>query len=212
VVDPISNLISNGSTMEVKGMLTRLIDYLKQQEITGLFTSLTFGDSPLESTEVGISSLMDSWILLRSVEHNGERNRALYVLKSRATAHSNQVREFVLSQKGIELIDVYTGGGTVLTGTARVAQAAREKAERVLREQTLERRKRELDREREAVEAQIKLLQTGLEARVDELAHEIREDALLEATADSDRERIRTVRDGRRNGELTKAKKSKNPK
>jgi circadian clock protein KaiC len=210
VIDPISNLISTGSTTEVKGMLTRLIDFLKSEEITAMFTCLTFGDGAIEGTDIGISSLMDTWILLRSIEHNGERNRALYILKSRATAHSNQVREFVLSANGIELVDVYTGGGTVLTGTARVAQAAREQAERVLREQALERRRRELDREREAVDAQIKSLQAGIEARADELAHQVRESALLDATANMDRQRLQTIRSGGRNGEARKAK-SKSP-
>jgi circadian clock protein KaiC len=208
VVDPISNLISNGSTAEVKGMLTRLIDFLKRDEITALFTSLTFGDSAIEATEIGISSLMDSWILLRSIEHNGERNRAIYILKARATSHSNQVREFVLSEKGIQLVDVYTGGGHVLTGTARVAQEAREKADRVLRQQELERRKRDLDRQRESVEAQIKALQAGIEARVDELEHEMREDELLDQTAATDRERMLNIRGGRQNGEQTKTKKN----
>lgn len=211
VIDPISNLISTGSPAEVKGMLTRLIDFLKSDEITALFTSLTFGDSAMEGTEVGISSLMDTWILLRSLELNGERNRALYVLKARATAHSNQVREFLLSDKGIELIDVYTGGGTVLTGTARVAQEAREKAERVFREQGLERRKRELDRERESVVAQIRLLQAGIEARADELAHEVRESALLDSAAELERQRMGSIRGGRRNGEGLKAKNPKIP-
>jgi circadian clock protein KaiC len=212
VVDPISNLISNGSTTEVKGMLTRLIDLLKQDQITAMFASLTFGDSAMEGTEVGISSLMDSWILLRSMEHNGEHNRAIYILKARATAHSNQVREFVLSSKGIELIDVYTGGGSVLTGTARVAQEAREKAERVLRQQALERRKRELERQREAVNAQIKSLQNGIDARADELDHELRESQLLQTTTDFDRETMRSIRGGNRNnGSSDKPKRTKIP-
>lgn len=209
VIDPISNLISTGSSTEVKGMLTRLIDFLKNDEVTAMFTSLTCGDAPLEGTEIGISSLMDTWILLRSLEHNGERNRALYILKARATAHSNQVREFLLSDKGIELIDVYTGGGTVLTGTARVAQEAREKAERLLREQALERRRRELDREREAVDARIKALKAGIDARADELAHEVRENELMESTSDLDRQRMHDIRGGGRNGDGGKTRKKK---
>lgn len=207
VVDPITNLITSGSTTEVKGMLTRLIDFLKQDQITALFTSLTVGDSPMEATAIGISSLMDSWILLRTVEHNGERNRAIYVLKARATAHSNQVREFVLSSEGIQLIDVYSGGGSVLTGTARIAQEAREKADRVLRGHVLERRKRELERERETVEAQIKALQSGLESRVEELAHEMREDELLEETAAFDRATMTAIRGGGRDHEQPKPRK-----
>ncbi len=200
VVDPISNLISSGTTSEVKAMLTRLIDFLKKEEVTAVFTSLTVGDDPVEKTDVGISSLMDSWILLRAIEHNGERSRTIHVLKSRATAHSNQVREFVLSDKGIELVDVYTGGGTVLTGTARVTQEAREKADRVLRQQGLERRQRELERQRELVEGQIRSLRAGIEAGADELAHELQERDLLEQTVTSDRQKMQMLRGGTRNG------------
>ena len=120
--------------MEVKPTLMRLIDFLKQQQITTLFTSLTAGGGATpEDSQVGVSSLMDTWLLLRNVEFNGERNRTIYVLKSRGMAHSNQVREFVLSDKGIDLVDVYLGADRVLTGTARVAQEAQERAAAELR-------------------------------------------------------------------------------
>lgn len=213
VVDPVSNLISTGSASEVKGMLTRLIDFLKKYEITALFTSLTIGDQPMEGTEVGISSLMDTWISLRSLEHNGERNRAIYILKSRATSHSNQVREFILSNEGIKLVDVYTGGGMVLTGTARMAQEARESTEKLLRQQALERRRRDLDRQRETIEAQIRALQADFETRAGELDHEIRESELMEETVVADRERMRVVRGGQlQNGEQGKGNKRNRPK
>ena len=103
-------------------MLARLIDFLKANQITMVATSLTSGGDSEEQSEVGISSLMDSWLLVRNLETNGERNRGLYILKSRGMAHSNQVREFVLSGEGIQLVDVYTGQGTLLTGSARLAQ------------------------------------------------------------------------------------------
>ena len=90
-------------------MLMRLIDYLKMQQITTLFTSLTSAGECLEQTEVGISSLMDTWLLLRDIEVDGERNRGLYILKSRGMAHSNQIREFLLTDHGVELLDVYLG-------------------------------------------------------------------------------------------------------
>jgi len=122
VVDPISNMISVGNVNEVKSMLTRLVDYLKSDHITTMFTSLTSGGDSLEQTEVGMSSLMDTWIVLRDVERGGERNRELHVLKSRGMEHSNQLREFVMTKHGIELVDVYTGPSGVLTGTARVAK------------------------------------------------------------------------------------------
>ena len=99
-------------------MLSRLIDFFKAHQITAFFTSLTEGGSALEQSEVGISSLMDTWILLRHIESNGERNRGIWVLKSRGMAHSNQIREFVFTDHGIELVDVYLGSAGVLTGTA----------------------------------------------------------------------------------------------
>ena len=129
IVDPISNLISVGTETETKSTLMRLIDFLKQKQITSMFTDLTHGGDALEQTREGISSLMDTWLLLRDIEIGGERNRGLYVLKSRGMAHSNQIREFLLSDRGIDIVDVYLGPGGVLTGSARVAQEAQEKAE-----------------------------------------------------------------------------------
>lgn len=129
VIDPISNMVSVGSFVEVRMMLTRLIDSLKAKGITAMFTSLTSGNMVIESSEVGISSLIDTWISVREIEAVGERNRGLYILKSRGMRHSNQVREFVLTDKGVDLIEVYVGPGGVLTGSARKAQEAFERAQ-----------------------------------------------------------------------------------
>src|SRR6185295_13019093 len=126
VVDPITNLTEVSSPLESKAMLTRLVDYLKGNRITALFTSLTPGAQQADMYEAGISSLMDTWLLLRNLETNGERNRGLYVLKSRGMSHSNQIREFVLTSNGIELLDVYAGTAGILTGSARLAQRAAE--------------------------------------------------------------------------------------
>src|SRR5215470_11668279 len=139
-------------------MLTRLIDYLKSEAITGLFTALTKSSGEVEHSEIGVSSLMDTWILLRNLESDGERNRGLYVLKSRGMAHSNQIREFRLTDHGIDLLDVYIGPEGVLTGSMRAAQEAREKALGVVRKQDMERRQRELERKRRGLEAQIEAL------------------------------------------------------
>ena len=146
VFDPLTNLDQVGNDREVKAMLMRLIDFLKTQKVTAIFTTLTSGGSTLDQSEVGVSSLMDAWIILRNLESGGERNRALYLLKARGLAHSNQVREFVISNRGLDLVDVYTGGGEVLAGSARVAreaqdtQEARDAKERVnLRRLTLAR-------------------------------------------------------------------------
>lgn len=125
VIDPITNFGSVGTYSEVKSMVTRLIDMFKSREITAMFTSLTSGDSNPEQSEVGVSSQMDAWLLLRNLESNGERNRGLYVLKSRGMAHSNQIREFLLTDHGVQLRDVYVGPSGLLTGTARDAQERR---------------------------------------------------------------------------------------
>ena len=123
---------------------------------------------PAEQTEIGISSLIDTWILLRDIELYGERNRGIYILKSRGMAHSNQIREMLLTNQGVELTDVYLGPDGVLMGSARLAQELREKDAAVVREQELERRRRSLSRRRKALEAQIATLQSELEAEEDE--------------------------------------------
>jgi circadian clock protein KaiC len=148
IVDPITSLMVAGTDSETKGMVTRLIDYLKGGQVTSLFTSLTRGGHALQQSEIAMSSLMDSWLLLQDFEGNGERNRVLYVIKARGMAHSNQVREFLISNRGIDLVDAYIGPSGVLTGASRVAQAAREKAEALTSQQEAARRKRELVRKR----------------------------------------------------------------
>jgi circadian clock protein KaiC len=162
IIDPVSNLMI-GNVNEVNSMLMRLIDFLKAKQITALFTSLTQGvQKDFEQTDVGISSLIDTWILVRDLELNGERNRCVYVLKSRGMAHSNQVREFVMSSKGIRLLPVYIGAGVVLTGSARLNQEAREKAELLIRQQAVEEKTRVRERRRKVVEAQIAALRVEL--------------------------------------------------
>jgi circadian clock protein KaiC len=195
IVDPISNLTAIGRVLEVKSMLMRLIDFLKAQQITALFTSLTAGDSSLGETEIGASSLMDTWILLSNIESYGERNRALHLLKSRGMEHSNQVRELLLSERGIDLADVYIGAGAVLTGSARLAHEAREQAEEVARQQETERRQRSLARKRQITAAQIAVLRAELESEEEEqiqrLAHErLSEQATLQEQAESASKRM----------------------
>jgi circadian clock protein KaiC len=161
IVDPITNLIS-ANLNEVHAMLMRLLDFLKDRQISAMFTTLTANRGAEEQTEVGISSLTDTWILLRDLELNGERNRCLYVLKSRGMAHSNQIREFVLSRTGIRLLPAYVGSGTVYTGSARVAQEAREKAETLREQQELEERRKEFSAKRSALESRIAALRSEL--------------------------------------------------
>ena len=169
VVDPVSTFLAAGTSLETESMLTRLIDFLKEQQITAVLTSLTRGGAASEMTEAGISSIIDTWLLLRDIELGGERNRAIYVLKSRGTAHSNQIREFLLTDRGVQLNDVYVGPEGVLTGSMRAAQEARERAATLAREQEIERRQRELDIKRDALEAQIAALRARFEAEQSEL-------------------------------------------
>ncbi len=162
IIDPVSNLMM-GNLHEVHSMLMRLVDFLKTKQITAMFTSLTQGSQrDFEQTEVGISSLIDTWILVRDVELSGERNRCIYILKSRGMDHSNQVREFVISSKGIRLLPVYIGDGVVLTGSARLAQEAREKDDALVQRQTAEEQALSRARRRKAIEAQIASLRLDL--------------------------------------------------
>lgn len=169
IVDPVTSLMDAGTDSETKAMVTRLIDYLKGGQVTSLFTSLTLGGLALQQSELATSSLMDSWLLLQDFEGNGERNRVLYVIKARGMAHSNQVREFVISNRGIDLVDAYIGPSGVLTGSSRVAQGAREKAEALTSRQEAARRKRELLRKRETLDQRIAALRTDFETEEAEL-------------------------------------------
>jgi circadian clock protein KaiC len=168
VVDPITSLMHSGTDSEGKGMVTRLIDFLKACLVTSLFTSLTQGGHALQQSEAAMSSLMDSWILLQDFEGNGERNRVLYVLKARGMAHSNQVREFLISDHGIDLVDAYIGPGGVLTGSARAAQHSLEKAAVLASQQEAARLKREVERKHAALEYKIAGLRADYETEAAE--------------------------------------------
>lgn len=185
-VDPISNLSFEREPFEVKPTLMRLVDHLKSEAITGVFTSLTHGASSLDAGEdcqAGVSSLMDVWLLLRNTEHSGERNRTLYVLKARGMSHSNQVREFNLGARGIQLTSVYLGSDGVLTGTARVAREARERAETELRKDEHARLLRKAALRRKVIEAQISMLRAEAEADAAELESTVSTEARLEDVA-----------------------------
>jgi circadian clock protein KaiC len=164
ILDPINTFVIGDKENDVKTMLMRIVDFLKGNQITALFTSLTSTESAMESSDVGISSLIDTWLLLRDIELNGERNRGMYVLKSRGMANSNQIREFILTDHGVELREAYIGASGVLTGSARIAQEALENAEVLTRKQDIERKKRELERKRKALEAQIASLNADFES------------------------------------------------
>ncbi|MBL1210301.1 circadian clock protein KaiC [Geminocystis sp. GBBB08] len=172
IIDPMSNLILSGTILQTKSFFTRLIDYLKSQQITVLLTNLTAGnqESDYEQTDIGISSLMDTWLELQVMKANGERNRLLYILKSRGMPHSNQVREFIITNEGVNLVEVYLGEGQVLTGSQRVNQELQQQLEIKKRRQIVEQKKRKLEQEKHLLQAQITALQMQLASQDEELA------------------------------------------
>jgi len=168
VVDPLTALLHSGTAIETMSTLLRLVDFLKEQHITALLTTLTSGSDAQEQTEVNISSLVDAWLLLRDIESGGERNRGLYILKARGVAHSNQIREFLLTDHGIDLREVYLGDAGLLTGSARVTQEAKDAAGAMSARQEIERKQLLLARKRKALDAQVAALQLELETEEQE--------------------------------------------
>jgi circadian clock protein KaiC len=168
IMDPITNLSIVASHNEVKSVLMRLVDFFKNRQITSLFTNLTHSGE-LDTTTIGVSSLMDTWLLLLSAESNGERNRVFQLLKSRGMAHSNQMREFIITDQGIDLADVYLGPGGVFTGAARLQQEAQEKAAALAAQGELEHRRRVLHRKRQIIKAQVAALQAEIGAEEEAL-------------------------------------------
>lgn len=196
VFDPLTTFLSIGEFLETRSMLTRLIDFLKTRHITAIFNSLTDGGADESQTQAGVSSLMDCWIILRNVACNGEYNRLLYVLKARGLHHSNQTREFVLTERGIELIDLYLGPEGVLTGSARTSLEAKERVAAQERKEKIERFERELRRKRNALEAQITALRAQFAAESQELEQDVAQQKLRELELEDDR-----VQMARRRGE-----------
>ncbi len=205
IIDPLSNLSSVGSPTEVMVTLLRLVDFLKSRGVTALFTSLTANGDEENETHLGVSSLMDAWLSLRNLESNGERNRGLYVLKSRGMSHSNQIREFLLTDQGVELVDVYLGAEGMLTGSARLSQEARERAAAAARQEELETLRRRLDRRKSAVEAQILALRAEVEAEEEEIGKRIRQALSQEQDLLSDRAALAASRRADADGGTLKA-------
>ena len=196
IVDPISNLSAAGTQSEVKSILTRLLDYLKMKNISTFLTDLTHFTGSLEHTSEEVSSLIDTWLLLRDIELNGERNRGLYILKSRGMAHSNQIQEFLLTNQGIGLIDIYTGSGEVLTGSARAAQDAGEKASELASRREADRRLREQERKRNALETKIAALRAEFDVETQEVHLMAEEEQKRQAVQVEDRLEMAHLRKG----------------
>ena len=194
VIDPVSSLSRGTSMNDVSAMLMRQIYYLKLAGITAVMTSLTEGGSDLERTELNISSLVDTWLLATTLQGSGERNRGLYVLKSRGMAHSNQIREFLLSSEGVSLVPVYMGPDGVLTGSARAAAEAVETDLGLGAEQESSQLSVAMELRRKAVETHVASLWADFEAGESLTARRIREtkkreDALRAARLEQGRQR-----------------------
>lgn len=173
IVDPLNSFVSQNFEMDAKAMAVKLIDFLKSKQITGYFTSLTSGEY-LEQTNIFISSLIDTWILLRDVELNGERNRGIHILKSRGMAHSNQIREFIITNDGIRLEELYIGLEGVLTGSSRVAQTLKAQKDKLKLNQEIRLKQIHLERKRKLIDAQIAALKMEFEAEEAAMMGDIR--------------------------------------
>jgi circadian clock protein KaiC len=209
VLDPITNLITVGSVSEVKSMLIRLIDFLQEEQVTVMFTALTLNTVISDQTDEGVSSLVDAWLLVRDIESNGERNRGMYIMKSRGMKHSNQVREFIITDNGLDLVDVYLGPDGVLIGSAREAQKLREKTGVALRDFAVTRKDKEIMRKRMMLEAKISSLQAEFESAEEELNKMYLEEELKEQIVEKNRQEITNIRRGSVEEPKGKSKKKK---
>ncbi len=213
VLDPITNLITVGTVSDVKAMLVRLIDFLQEEQVTVMFTALTLNNIVNEQTDEGVSSLVDAWLQIKDIELNGERNRGMYIMKSRGMKHSNQVREFVITDKGLDLIDVYLGPDGILTGSAREAQILLEETGQVLHTHAISRKDRELLRKRKVLEAKIDSLKTEFESAEEELNKVYVEEEIKKEVLEQTREKVTAIRRGaQQEGNADNIKPGKNKK
>lgn len=196
IIDPITNLITIGSISEVKAMLIRLISFLQDQQVTVMFTALSLNNIVQEQTDETISSLVDAWLLVRDIESNGERNRGMYIMKSRGMKHSNQVREFVITDQGLELVNVYLGPNGVLTGSAREEQMLQERAGEVLKDHQMSAKDKEIIRKRGILEGKIANLKAEFESVEDELNRVYTEEQIRKEAAQKNRQEIANRRRG----------------
>ncbi len=205
ILDPITNLITVGSVGEVKSILTRLIDFLQTEQITVMFTALTLNNIVNEQTDEGVSSLVDAWLLVRDIENNGERNRGMYIMKSRGMKHSNQVREFMITSKGLNLIDVFVGPDGVLTGSAREFQQLQSQTDEVLLKNTLSRKEKEIARKSKELNAKIASLTSRFESVKEQLENEFTEQQLRKEVIENNRKQMIQMR-GNGNADAVNAK------
>lgn len=196
ILDPITNLITVGSVSQVKTILIRLIDFLQTELITVMFTALTLNNIVNDQTDEGVSSLVDAWLLVRDMELGGERNKGMYIMKSRGMKHSNQIREFVITDNGLNLVDVFLSENAVLIGSAREAEQLKEQTGELLRNYRLDKKDREILRRRKVLESEIARLQTEFESAEEELNTIYKEDELKKQIAENNREEMTRIRSG----------------
>jgi circadian clock protein KaiC len=197
ILDPITNLVTVASLSEVKSMLMRLLDFLQNEDITVLFTALVYDKDNSVQTDEGISSIVDAWVQVQDMENNGERNRGIYIMKSRGMSHSNQVREFVITNNGLELVDVYLGPEGILVGSARQAQELQEATGVEMRTHAVTRKDRELDRKKTVLEAKIASLKEEFESTRDELNKTFIEEQLKKEIMERNRDQLTQNRNSR---------------
>lgn len=201
ILDPITNLITAGLMPEVKSILIRLIDFLQANQITVMFTALNLNTIVNEQTDEGVSSLVDAWITIRYIETNAERNRGLFIMKSRGMKHSNKIREFVISDDGLDLIDVYNGPDGILTGSAREAQQVSEATGAEMRKYSLGRKDKQIDRKRKTLEAKIASLHEEFDTIQEELNQTYIEEDLRKEIMEKNRHQLsqKRINDKRKN-------------
>jgi len=194
VIDPVSALVSLGTEIEVRLMTSALVDYLKKKQITCILTDLTPGNAVHESSTEFISSLIDTWIILINIESQGERNRGLYVVKSRGMGHSNQLREFLITDTGVDLTNVYVGPEGVFVGSARLTQEAHKKAAQLVNRENFELKQQALERKRKELERQIESMREDMKAEEEELKRRINIEVLKESALTENRRAMGSLR------------------
>ena len=197
ILDPITNLVTVGDPGEVKSILIRLIDFLQNEQITVMFTALTLNDERHSQTDESVSSLVDTWLSVQDIEYNGERNRGLYILKSRGMKNSNQVREFLITDDGIQIAEVVLGPDGVLTGSARIAWELEEAANAALTEETLKRKNKEIETKKRILEEKILSLRSEFELVKDELNHMYMQGELKKGITQENRKKIIGIRENK---------------
>jgi circadian clock protein KaiC len=206
ILDPITNLITVGDVSEVKSILIRLMDFLQNEQITVMFTALTLAGEKHNRADEDVSSLVDAWISVRDIELNGERNRGLYILKSRGMKNSNQVREFIITDHGIEIIDVALGPDGVLIGSARELYQLEKVTGEALQQSALNRKNKEIESKKLMLESKIAALNSEFELVKDELNRVYVEDQLRQKVVERNRAQMIKMRQSREN-KITKRKK-----